>query len=250
MTGFKFYRTFKQQKNLPIMNNIFLQYMSERMKQEHLAHKEPGPVITISREYGCYASKIAKLLVEKLNHAQKGHSSQNNSEWHYITKEILEEASQKLQTDPEKISHIFGATQKDFLHDLIESFSTKRYASDSNIKRTIKLVVQSYAEQGRVIIVGRAGCILAKHIPKSFHFKLTAPFEWRVERIMERFNLEPPNAKKQVLENDERRKNFMNFFKGNKPDCTLFDAVFNRSTMSDEEIVESVFKIVQLRKII
>ncbi len=67
---------------------------------------------------------------------------------------------------------------------------------------------------------------------------------------MERFNLEPPNAKKQVLENDERRKNFMNFFKGNKPDCTLFDAVFNRSTMSDEEIVESVFKIVQLRKII
>lgn len=232
------------------MNNIFLQYMSERMKQEHLAHKEPGPVITISREYGCYASKIAKLLVDKLNHSQKSLSTKNDSEWHYITKEILEEASQKLQTDPEKISHIFGATQKDFLHDLIESFSTKRYASDSNIKRTIKLVVQSYAEQGKVIIVGRAGCILTRHIPKSLHLKLAAPYEWRVERIMERFNLEPAAARKQVSESDEKRKNFMAFFKGNKPDCQLFDLVFNRSTLSDEEIVESIYKIALLRKII
>ncbi len=229
------------------MENVFLKYMSQRLENEQGQTGEPGPVITISREYGCYASRIGKLITEKINNHIK--NDRKSRPWQIISKEVLEDAARKLDIDPKKIAHIFGAAEKRFMHDLVDSFSAKKYASDANIKRMIKLVVTSYAEMGNVVIIGRAGCIFARHIERSAHFKLAAPYEWRVQRIMERFSIEPPKARKNVDENDERRKNFMAFFKGNKPDCELFDMVFNRSTMTEEEIVETIFLIGQHRKL-
>lgn len=230
------------------MENILLKYMTERMNEEKSSKREPGPVITLSREYGCYASRIAEILSQRLS--QLSQKDKKAVKWQVVSNEILEEAAKKLEVEPLKISHIFGADEKKFLGDIIESFSTKKYASDSNIKKTITSIVDSYAEQGHVIIVGRAGCVIAKNIPKSLHVRLTAPFDWRVRRINERFQNGEIAARKQVVEIDEKRKLFMGFFKGHKPDSELFDVVFNRAKMTEEEIVESILLLAKSRNIV
>jgi cytidylate kinase len=225
------------------MENMFIKYMTDRFKEQNL-HKEPGPVITLSREYGCYATRIAQLLADRLTK-----ENPNKREWKWLSNEILQDAASKLEIDPAKITHIFSADEKKFMGDLIESFSTqKKYANDLNIKRTITTVVESYAEEGNIIIVGRAGCVIAKDIPRSLHVRLVAPFDWRAERIKERFNLTEQAAKKQVAGIDEKRKTFMNFFKGgDKPDCELFDLILNRSTLSEEDIVNMIMMVAKSR---
>ena len=226
--------------------DALMKYMTARLEEELPIKKESGPVITLSREYGCYASHIATSLNEKLteiaNHDEK------KVTWKVISNEILQEAAKSLETDPSKISHLFGANEKQFLSDLLESFSTKKYVSDTAIKRAITAIVRSYAEEGHVIIVGRAGCVITKDIAKSIHVRLNAPLDWRIRRIQERFSLSESAAKKQVAEYDEKRKTFMSFFRGDKHDTELFDVTFNRARMTSEEIVSSIMKIAQSRR--
>ena len=225
------------------MRNVLLEYMNKRAKKEKLEFKHPGPVITISRQYGCFATGLSKKAAQRL-------SERSPNEWNYITKEILEDAAKKLNVREQEIAHIFGANEKSFLGDLIVSFSKKKYASDSHIKKTIYSVVKKYAEQGHCIIVGRAGCVIAKDISMSIHVRIIAPFDYRVEAVQAKHNLDPDDACDLVIEIDKKRDIFMKFFKGNKPDSEIFDFVINKSKLSDDEIIDVIVKLAELRHFI
>lgn len=227
-------------------NDYFLKHILEKGFEDSLQTQAPGPVITIAREYGCYSSQIADMLADRLTEVQ----TNGNNEWHWLSNEILSEAARSLEVDPSQISHIFGAEEKNFLRDIIESFSAKEYVCDAHIKNTIMRVIRKYADKGNVIIVGRAGCVITNHISHALHVKLIAPFEWRVKRIQDRFDISSDAARKRVLEVDEKRKTFMSFYGGDKPDGDLFDAVFNRAHLSEEEIVESIVRLTQLRQFV
>ena len=108
------------------------------------------------------------------------------------------------------------------------------------IKRTIYSVVRTYAEQGNCIIVGRAGCIVAKDIKKALHVRIIAPFEFRKEVIKSRFNLSDKKAYKMVVETDKKRDLFMKFFKGDLPDEEVFDVILSRKKIDDSVIVETI----------
>ena len=228
------------------MENLFLHYMHEkaRREEEQIEH-ELGPVITISRQYGCFGSEIALKLANKIN--EKKNLKGEREEWVFISHQVLHDASETLEAKPDEISHIFGAEQKSVFGDLVSLFSKDKYISDIQIKRTIAQLVRSYSEQGNAIIVGRAGCVIAKHIKRSVHVKLMAPFCWRVNIIKNRFNISSSEAMEKVKETDKRRETFMDFFRGNKPDSELFDIILNRSTVSTEDIVDHIYKIGQSR---
>jgi hypothetical protein len=230
------------------MENLFLHYMHERVRrEEEHSVQEPGPVITISREYGCYGGEIAKLLAEKIN---RHNTASSPNQWVFISHQVLHDASESLDTDPDEISHIFGAEQKSVFGDLVSLFSGDKYLSDIQIKRTIAQIVRSYSEQGKAIIVGRAGCVITKHIKRSLHIKLIAPLCWRVNVIKARFDLSSSEAIEKVKETDKRRETFMDFYRGNKPDSELFDIILNRSTIPTEDIVDQIFQLALKRDLI
>ena len=229
------------------MENLFLHYMNERKKRESETIKHDlGPVITISREYGCYGSEIADLLTKKINAKIDLESDQ----WVFVSHQVLHDASKALDVNPEEITHIFGAEQKSFFDDMFSLLSSDRYLSDMQIKRILAQVVRSYSEQGKTIIVGRAGCVVAKHITKSIHIRIIAPFNWRVNQVKMRFDISTNAATAKVKETDKRRETFMKFYRGNKPDSELFDLIVNRSTLSSEEIVDQIFMLAQHRGLI
>lgn len=231
------------------MENLFLHYMFEKARrEEEEIVSEFGPVITLSREYGCYGSEIAQQLAEKINHEKQ--YTEERDMWVFVSHQVLHDASTNIGTKPHDISHIFGAEEKTFFGDLVSLFSKDKYISDSHIKRTIARVVRSYSEQGKSIIIGRAGCVIAKHIEKAIHVKLMAPFEWRVSQIMQRFSICQSEAESKVKETDKRRETFMKFFRGKKPDSELFDLILNRSTLSNEEIVGIIYFFAQKKGLI
>lgn len=225
------------------MANLLLDYMNKRAEGVEIEQKNLGPVITISRDYGCFATDIAKSVSEILFVRSK-------IKWRYITKEILEESAKELNVKAQEIAHMFGAEEKSFLGDLIVSFSKKKYASDSIIKKAISSVVKNYASQGNSIIVGRAGCIIAKDIKRALHIKITAPFDYRVKSIQEHYNIDRDEAERKVISTDEKRKRFMSFFKADIPENELFHLILNKAMLTKEEIVEIIFTMAQQRKLI
>lgn len=230
------------------MGNLFLHYMHERVRREkdHVI-PEPGPVITISREYGCYGKQVALQLVEKINSQI---TSTDTPPWIAISHQVLQDAATSLRATPKEISHIFGAQEKSIYGDLVSIFSKDKYYSNHQIKRAIAEIVRSYSIQGNAVIVGRAGCVLAKPIRKSIHIRLMAPTDWRVDVIKRRFDISETEAVDKVKETDKRRETFMEFYRGNKPDSELFDLILNRATLSTEEIADLIYAFAKLRELI
>ena len=111
-------------------------------------------------------------------------------------------------------------------------------------------MVRKYAEQGNCIIVGRAGCIIAKDIHLSMHIRIIAPFDYRVDAVQAKHKLDLDDAYDLVIETDKKRDIFMKFFKGNKPDSEVFDLILNKSKLSDEEIINIIVKLAKLRHFI
>ncbi len=224
-------------------DNIFVKYLAKKVLKEKTENFESGPVITISRQFGCYATSIAQKLARKI-------SVKSPNPWDYITKEIIEDSAKQLNLEERDIAHIFGAEEKGFLGDLIISFSNKKYKSDALIKKTIYSVVRKYAEQGNCIIVGRAGCVIAEDIEKALHVRLVAPLEFRINANKNKYNISYEEAKKMVEETDLKRKQFMKFFKGDRPDEEIFDLMLNREKLTDDEIVETIYRLAEYRHLI
>lgn len=226
-----------------------LKYMSDRMSDKEGKNIEPGPVITISRLYGCPAKKVAKKLAERLTEKMtiKGIAE---PKWEYITKEIMSESAKELEVDPSKIKYVFDYEKKSLIDDILSAHSSKYYKSDRKIRNTIGRVIRNMATEGQKIIVGRGGVAITHDIPKSFHVNLEAPLEWRVLRVSEKLDKSLEETERTVLDVDKKRKEFRDNFQGKGTDYTQFDLTLNCMTLSVDELVAIITKAIEVRKLI
>lgn len=226
------------------MQGDLLTYLRKRY-EEMESTKEPGPVITISREYGCPAKPVALKLAEALSDLKTAKGIKHN--WKWFSKEILEESAKQLKIDPSKIKYVFDYEKKGSWEDFFNSFSGKYYHNDRQIRNTIGRVVREIGEQGHSIIVGRGAIAITHDIPRSLHINLEAPLEWRAIRVSERYNLCFEKAKETALLTDKNRKEFRDYYQGKNTDYTVSDVTFNCMTLSIDEIVQMIVKMVELR---
>lgn len=219
------------------MANILLKYLEERHipKKTIQPKKKAGPVVTISREYGCQGKTIANRLAERLENelAEK-------KEWKVISKEILDGAAQSLGLEPDKISYVFNFEKRGIIDDIIAAFSSKYYKSDRKIRNTLRDVIYSFGEEGYAIILGRCGATITRDIKESFHIRLIAPEDFRVDRISKRLNISKKDAEKEVEEMDQNRADLRNSFAGRNIDDVDYDLIFNVGSIDDDQVVEMI----------
>jgi len=229
------------------MENVFLKYMQERVgrKEETLEMKLEGPVITISREFGCPGNRIGKYLSEVLT--EKLRRQDRNTEWKWLSKEIIDQSAHELKLTPSLVKDVYEYKNRSFFDNLALFFSDTYYPSDSKINNTIANFIHSAASEGNVIIVGRAAEAITKNFNKSFHIKLIAPIQWRAEIISDKYGITISEAKNEALEMDRRREQFRHYFEKDVPDTEFYDAYFNCKYMTDEEIVELLVIIAETR---
>ncbi len=234
------------------MSDILFNYLNRRLKEADgnniTPPKEPGPVITISRQSGCSARRLTEKLVEELN--KRTPKQKERKEWDYINKELLQKAARELDVKPSEIAYVFKYQERNALGDIFASYANKYYKSDRKIRKTIADVIRSIASEGSIIIVGRAGVVLTKDIMKSLHISLEAPLEWRSLMISERYDLSFAEARKSVLEMDKKRQRFRESFEGRNTDYTWFDVTFNRMSLTENEIIEAVIRMMETKKLI
>ncbi|MGF1637715.1 MAG: AAA family ATPase [Cyclobacteriaceae bacterium] len=230
------------------MNNTLLDYMEKRLhpgKQDgDLKKIGTAPVITISRQYGCPAKKVAGKLVLALNKVLL--ASEKREAWTWIGKEILEESAKSLKIHTNDVKEAV-AKDGNLINDILQSFTQKYYPTEVRIKKTIADVIRLNAEKGNIVVVGRAAAAICRDIPNSLHIRLVAPKDWRIHYVSKEYQLSLDDSLKRIDDIDKKRDILLQYYLGKKYDETLFDIVFNYMTCTEDEIVEAVIKVLQTR---
>jgi hypothetical protein len=96
------------------MSDILFNYLNRRLQEAEgkdvAPPKEPGPVVTISRQSGCSARRLTQKLVDELN--KRTREKENFSEWDYINKELLEKAARELNVKPSEIAYVLNTRKE------------------------------------------------------------------------------------------------------------------------------------------
>jgi len=230
------------------MENLFLKYMKEHIGKSKGHRRRPlaqGPVITISREYGCDAEEIVEKLAWTLT--EKNILNGVSKDWRVVTKEIIEKSAKELELSPSMIQDLSDRAHNSFFDNLTLFFSDNYYPSNTKIKNTIAKFIHETAVEGNVIIVGRAAEAITKEIKKSFHVRIVAPLDWRAQEVSKKEGLSISEAKRKCVEEDKKRLQFRHFFEGDKPDVEFFNISFNMRDLTVEEMVELLVIISELR---
>lgn len=102
----------------------------------------------------------------------------------------------------------------------------------------IKCLILEYASRDNVVIMGRGSNFILRDVSYSFRIRVVAPLEKRIETIMIRDNVDYQTASWLVKRTDEDRRRFLAVLYGiNWDDPSSYDAVFDSSERSTDEIV-------------
>jgi len=220
------------------MSNLLVNYLNKRMSGEEVPKKSSlvgaGPVITISREVGCNAFKLANIIAARFN------SQRLKSNWRVVSKEVFYESAKELHMDPEQVKKTLNQSEKYIFEEVLKAFNDKNYKSEFIIGKTMRSVIHQIAADGFCIIIGRAGNIIANDIKNALHIRLVAPLDYRINTIMHNNNLSKEESIRFIQRVDKERLAFRNAILKENPYNELFDITFNRAVFTDEEMVDII----------
>ena len=218
-----------------------LKYFDSRFNRTEPKKVKELPFITISRETGCGAVNVAKLLIKEFK--------EKDQKWRYIDKDVLFDSAKKLKLNASKINYVFEAKSKTHADEILSALSNKYYKSDKVVKKTIADVVTHFAEEGRVILVGRAGAAITENMKRSLHIRLVAPISWRIDSLMKRNNSSYDETKRYIEDIDKKREKLMTFFCKKKPKDMCFDLTINCDKFSKKQIVNIIINALEQNKL-
>ncbi len=212
----------------------------------------PGPIVTISRQSGCSAQRIAIKLSKILTGYSYMSDTKTEANWKWVDKEIFEQVVkdmiEEVRTgkfnDKEEAIKMLNMVSEAFSNETLYDISEKKLID------TFKGVICRLAYQGRTIIVGRSAGVILKDVPNKLNIRLEAPLEWRTNRIMQLKDCGKEEAIAYVKEIDEKRDSFIEKIIGRKAENNDFDIILNYSTLQDDEIIDAIVSILKNKKII
>ncbi len=206
-----------------------------------------GPALTISRDFGCHAGLMAKMIVERLNryHLQIGAPR----EWDMLNKEILELSARELQTDSRQIEEFYNA-ERGGVEDFLRSMTSSHYQPDWKVMDATRKVIRTLAFSGNIVIVGRAGAQITRDMNNILHVKLTAPYKWRVQQVMERFELSEKAAAEKVKETDHKRQRLVDMYTKEAPCDYCYDVIYNMQYFNHDQVVANIVHLMQQKKLV
>ena len=204
--------------------------------------KSPGPVITISRAYGCDATPIATQLIRKIAETS---DARMHHDWKVISKEVIDDVSEELKINAINIENMMDSKSSGIINSMFSSLTSHYGVSDKKIIESLKEVLSLYAYKGKTVIVGRGGAYIARNIPNSLHVRLDAPSKWRIKQVSLIRKIKLFEAENLVQEMDESRAAWISNLIGSKATHMAYDIVLNRQSMNDHEIICAIMALLE-----
>lgn len=205
--------------------------------REHLDNidkkKEPGPYITLSRQYGCDGEDLGLLFAEKLNKMDP------EKEWIFYYKDLLRRLSEDTGL-PEKFLEKERLAKPGLIKDFLRGLKKDSIPDGLEIRNQITIMIRTIAFEGYCIILGQGAAAATTDIDNGISIRLEAPKDWRIARISVREKLDKAQAAAKIEEIENQRKHLRRIYEQQNPREPAFAITFDNSIFSKEQIVEIV----------
>ncbi|MCW8893926.1 MAG: cytidylate kinase-like family protein, partial [Deltaproteobacteria bacterium] len=125
------------------------------------------------------------------------------------------------------------------LKAIFSMFLDNSRAEETEVFTHMRSVIREFARRGNCVLVGRGAVFAAQDLPNCIHFRLVAPYSFRIKKIMQAHNLTEVEARKYIELHQHQRDDFVRrFADGRIDDPTLYHLVVNNSFMGIEKIAE------------
>ena len=184
-------------------------------------------IITISRQIGAGETAIAPAVAERLG-------------WEYVDHKILDREVEETGIRLPCVVHY-----DEYAPGLLESWQHP-YEAEKYFQ-ALRRIMEAYAAQGNVVIVGRGGNFLLKDAD-ALHVRLVADMAFRIMRVMEvRWVNEGPARAIIRQSDDDRAAFFRHYFQADGSDPLHYDCVLNTSRIGTAGAVDTIVEAARQR---
>ena len=207
-------------------------------------HDTGFPFITISRQAGTEAHAIGRFIIMRLAEYE---DPDLKTGWDLFDQKLCALIAQNKNLDADYDTLVNEKYRADGLHRMVYEMligTPQQYKIQKKIEEVIRLL----ARLGKVVIIGRAGFLVARDMPGAIHIRLIASMDYRIQDVMKHDNLSEGQAAKKIREIDAERAAFLkshhNF---DIRDLSRFDIVWNMDRIQTPEMVNTMAEMIHLR---
>ncbi len=197
--------------------------------------------ITISRLYGSGGGEVGARLAQRLN-------------WHLIDHEIVARVARELGI-PEQKAEAQDEYAKGFIARVVSQFVSTVPTGASPVvqmvpedkidqdryQETLRRVVETAADTGHAVIIGRASQIFLAKRRDVLHVFIEAPLPARIAYVALRENMDAARARERIqLKDGDRSRYFQTVFHRDANDPMLYDLVINTGVLSLNRAVDLI----------
>lgn len=196
-------------------------------------------VVTIARETGTAAPKIASRICELLN---ERHTT-DEQHWIPYDRNLVDRIAEEHELEADIVARLDEHDQGK-IDELIASFAGK--ATTHTVAMKSARTIRGLGRGGRSVIVGRGGAAILAGLDHSLHVRLKAPLEWRVRQWMKVKGLEHDAARDEVERLDRERAEYVHTIANrdvNDPD--LYDLVIDVRKLTAECAAHTIARAVE-----
>lgn len=203
-------------------------HLKEKTEKEQ--KKEIFPCITISRQTGAGSYEVSQHIIKILDK----YSIESEQKWTYFNKELIEKVIEEHHL-PKIISEFAVESKYSHINDAVYELLGVKPSDWTLIQKTTETILQ-LGKMGKVIIVGRGGNITTSKLPNSFHVRLVAPLDKRIEHVKKVFGYSKDKALEYINKEDKARSQYLKTHFFHSPDePTLYHLIINTGLLTYEQ---------------
>lgn len=191
-------------------------------------------LITISRQYGAGGSTIAALVAQRLG-------------WTVVDNELIDRVAARAGLSPkevaaqeerapgiiERIVRALAASSQEILTP--DSAEALKPLEEPKLVEVTEKVVEEYAAEGRVVLVGRAATAVLAGEHDAIHVRLVAAKSHRIEVVAARLGVDRPTAEGEIDKTDANRARYHREYYGRDwSDPTHFHLILNTGVLGNQ----------------
>lgn len=182
-----------------------------------------SPFITVSREPGSGGKLIAERVAKHLGFK------------FYDTEIIARIAKDKMEE--KEFEDLYDEKELNIVDEILTSFVKPNLMPHDKFVRELENKIKNVTLKGSCVILGRGSNFFTDKTA-GFHVRITAPFDYRVEKTIIYEYLNEKDAKERVKSvSNERNKFVEKYFERNIDDSEYYDLILNRAHYSLEDAV-------------
>lgn len=218
--------------------------------QRHLTRKQDFdvvdqgyPFVTISREPGAGGHTLGREIIREVDRQPDAPWSRG---WDLFDQKLCAVVAQNPETAANFDSLIREEYRSGLQQSVYEMFVGR--AEEHALQKRIAAVLRFLAFVGRVVLVGRGGMCVTRHLPGGLHIRLVSPLEVRVRRMMEMTEGDEDKARVEIRQQERSRARLIqDIYDRDIADPLLYDMVFNTSTLDNVTIAKAVVGVLVSR---